>query len=246
MLQWRLSCDKLRNMLRIHGLNKLSLVDYPGLMSAIVFTGCCNFRCPFCHNSSLVLDPSSQPVLDVEEILSFLERRKGMLDGVVVTGGEPTIHDDLPQFIRSIKDLGYLVKLDTNGSRPDMVRRLVEAHLVDYIAMDIKNSLDRYGMTVGIPDFDTTPIRESVDYIRGCGVDYEFRTTVVTGLHYEENFHGICHLIAPCRRYFLQTFVPSQDTIAQGLSAPSRSDMEKYLELVRSYIGDACIRDSRD
>ena len=233
-------------MLRIHGLNKLSLVDYPGLMSAIVFTGCCDFRCPFCHNSSLVLDPGSQPVLDVDGILSFLQRRRGMLDGVVVTGGEPTIHDELPDFIASIKDLGYLVKLDTNGSRPQMVRRLVEAGLVDYIAMDIKNSLESYGRTIGIPGYDTSVIRESIEYIRSCGVDYEFRTTVVAELHYEENFHGICRLIAPCRRYFLQTFVPSQDTIAQGLSAPSRSDMEKYLELVRSYIGDACIRDSRD
>lgn len=231
-------------MMKIHGLNRLSLVDYPHHMAAIVFTGGCNFRCPFCHNSSLVLDPDSQPVISHEEVYSFLEKRKNMLDGLVITGGEPCLNSDLADFIRPVKKMGYLVKLDTNGSRPMMVKALVEEGLVDYIAMDIKNSLDAYAETNGIPGFSTDCILESIGYIKSCGVEYEFRTTVVKELHYEENFRKICTMIAPCSRYFLQTFVPSQDTISSGLSAPSSDSMKNYLKLVRTYIENAEIRDS--
>ena len=231
-------------MMKIHGLNRLSLVDYPHHMAAIVFTGGCNFRCPFCHNSSLVLDPDSQPVISHEEVYSFLEKRKNMLDGLVITGGEPCLNSDLADFIRPVKEMGYLVKLDTNGSRPEVVKALVGEGLVDYIAMDIKNSLDAYAETNGIPGFDTSGILESISYIKSCGVEYEFRTTVVKELHYEENFKKICMMIAPCSRYFLQTFVPSQDTISSGLSAPSVDSMKNYLKLVRTYIENAEIRDS--
>ena len=230
----------------IHGLNKLSLVDYPGYMAAIVFTGSCNFRCPFCQNSSLVLDPMSQPVLDNEELFAFLERRHGMLDGLVITGGEPTVHEDLPDFIARVKSLGYLVKLDTNGARPDMLRRIIAQGKTDYIAMDVKNCLSSYGETISVPGFDTAPIAESIDLIKHSGIDYEFRTTVVKGLHDAEKIASLCRMIAPCRRYFLQSFVPSQDTISQGLEAPGKDNMESYLELARTYIGNACIRDSRD
>ena len=228
----------------IHGLNRLSLVDYPGCMAAIVFTGSCNFRCPFCHNSSLVLDPLSQPVVDEDELFSFLRKRHGMLDGLVITGGEPTVHDDLPDFIARVKDLGYLVKLDTNGGRPEMLARVIAQGKVDYIAMDIKNCLERYGETIGRPGFDTAPIVESIAMIKGSGIDYEFRTTVVEGLHSALEMEKICHMIAPCRRYFLQSFAPSQDTISQGLSAPSKATMESHLKLVQNYIGNAQLRDS--
>lgn len=233
-------------MIKFHGLNKLSLVDYPEHMSAILFTGHCNFRCPFCHNSSLVLDPESQGVLDNEEILSFLRKRKNMLDGVVITGGEPTVHEDLLDFIKQVKELGYLVKLDTNGALPSRLGALIDSGCIDYIAMDIKNSLDAYPVTIGVSGFDTGVIETSVRMIKESGIDYEFRTTVVRELHYEENFEKICALIAPCSRYFLQTFVPSEDTIRKNLSAPDKDAMKNYLKLVRNYITDAYIRDSRD
>ena len=191
-------------MIKFHGLNKLSLVDYPEHMSAILFTGHCNFRCPFCHNSSLVLDPESQ------------------------------------------KELGYLVKLDTNGALPSRLGALIDSGCIDYIAMDIKNSLDAYPVTIGVSGFDTGVIETSVRMIKESGIDYEFRTTVVRELHYEENFEKICALIAPCSRYFLQSFVPSEDTIVKNLSAPDKDAMKNYLKLVRNYITDAYIRDSRD
>ena len=230
--------------MRIHGLNRLSLVDYPGKMAAIVFTGGCNFRCPFCHNSSLVLDPDSQPLVPEQEVLSYLEKRRNMLDGLVITGGEPTLEGGLIPFMRAVRQLGLLVKLDTNGYRPDVLESVLEEGLADYVAMDIKNSPDAYARTAGLPYVDMERIRRSIDLIRTSGVDYEFRTTVVRGLHYRENFEKICALIAPCRRYFLQTFVPSQDTISSGLSAPSADSMKNYLKLVRTYIENAEIRDS--
>lgn len=229
-----------------HGLNKLSLVDYPGLMSCILFTGGCNFRCPWCQNGPLVLAPWTQPTIDNGEILAFLEKRNGMLDGVVVTGGEPTLQKDLPDFIRKIKDIGLLVKLDTNGTNPGMLRSLVEGGLVDYVAMDIKNSLPGYARTAGLDFLDTSPIEESVAFLKEGRVDWEFRTTVVRGLHYERNFHEIGAWLAPCRRYFLQSFAPSEDTISKGWEAPSREEMEAYLEILRTYIGNVEIRDSRD
>ena len=234
------------SMIRIHGLNKLSLVDYPGKMSAIIFTGSCNFRCPFCHNSSLVLDPDSQPVISEEEVLGYLSKRRKLLDGVVVTGGEPTVHSQLPALIRKIRELGLLVKLDTNGSNPEMLSSLIDSRLVDYVAMDIKNSPDAYAETTGCPSLDLAPVLRSIEILKEGRVDYEFRTTVIKGLHYRENIEKICTLISPCRRYFLQTFVPSQDTIAQGLEAPDSDTMKTYLKLVRTYIGNAEIRDSKD
>ena len=169
-------------MIKFHGLNKLSLVDYPEHMSAILFTGYCNFRCPFCHNSSLVLDPESQGVLDNDEILSFLRKRKNMLDGVVITGGEPTVHEDLLDFIKQVKELGYLVKLDTNGALPSRLASLIDSGCIDYIAMDIKNSLDAYPVTIGVSGFDTGVIETSVRMIKESGIDYEFRTTVLSHL----------------------------------------------------------------
>ncbi len=232
--------------MRIHGLNRLSLVDYPGKMAAIVFTGGCNFRCPFCHNSSLVLDPDSQPLVPEQEVLSYLEKRRNMLDGLVITGGEPTLEGGLIPFMRAVRKLGLLVKLDTNGYRPDVLESVLEEGLADYVAMDIKNSPDAYARTAGLPYVDMERIRRSIDLIRTSGVDYEFRTTVVRGLHYRENFEKICALIAPCRRYFLQTFVPSQDTITEGWQAPDHDEMQSYVELIRTYIGTVQVRDSRD
>ncbi len=228
----------------IHGLNKLTLVDYPGLMAAIIFTGNCNFRCPFCHNASLVLNPDSQPVISEEEVLAFLEKRKGMLDGVVFSGGEPLINKDIEVFMRKVKALGYKIKLDTNGSFPEKLSSLISEGLVDYVAMDIKNDLESYGKTIGISGYDTAPIERSIALLKEGRVDYEFRTTVVKELHYGKNFENISALISPCRRYFLQTFVDSGDTIKKGLTAPTEDAMESYVKYLRTYISEVSVRDS--
>ena len=226
----------------IHGIQKMTLVDYPGKVGTILFTGSCDFRCPFCQNASLVLDPSSQPVLSDEEIFSYLEKRKGMIEGVVISGGEPTVHSDLLEYMKRIKDIGYSVKLDTNGYKPEVMRRAVEESIVDYIAMDIKNSLDKYSLTAGIA-VDTSRILESISYLMEGHVDYEFRTTVVKELHSEEDFENIGKMCAHSRRYFLQTFSDKGDTIERNLTPPSPEEMESYIAILRKYIENVSLRD---
>ena len=162
----------------IQGLQKMTLLDYPGRVACTVFLGGCDLRCPFCHNGGLVLGPMPAE-LDSEELLAFLRKRRGLLDGVCVTGGEPLLRPDLPELLSQIKELGYPVKLDTNGGRPAQLRALAEAGLVDYVAMDVKNSPGRYGETAGVPGLDLAPFRESVSFLLQGTVDYEFRTTVV-------------------------------------------------------------------
>ena len=227
----------------IHGIQKLTLVDYPGHPASILFSGNCNFRCPFCQNSPLVLYSDEEPVLDNDEIFSFLKKRKGMLEGVVVTGGEPTINRDLVPFLSSLKDLGYLVKLDTNGYRPDVLRQAVEKGVVDYVAMDIKTSLDEYPKLCGVENIDTSRIKESIDYLMTGVVDYEFRTTVVEPLHHEENFKKIGQITKGCRRYFLQSFVESGNILGKNCVPPSSGQLQNYLEILSSYIENVSIRD---
>ncbi len=226
----------------IHGLQKLTLVDYPGKCACILFTGACNFRCPFCQNGSLVLDPGGEPVIPDDEIFSFLSRRRRMLEGVVVTGGEPTINADLIPFLSRIKEIGYSVKLDTNGYLPSVLKAAVGSGYVDYVAMDIKTSLDEYSLLSGV-DTDTSRIKESIDFLLSGTVDYEFRTTVVDELHHRENFEKIGETIKGAKRYFLQSFVPSEDTISGGFTTPSVEKLENYKEILRSYIECVSIRD---
>ncbi len=226
----------------IHGLQKLTLVDYPGKCACILFTGACNFRCPFCQNGSLVLDPGGEPVISDDEIFSFLSRRRRMLEGVVVTGGEPTINADLIPFLSRIKEIGYSVKLDTNGYLPSVLKAAVGSGYVDYVAMDIKTSLDEYSLLSGV-DTDTSRIKESIDFLLSGTVDYEFRTTVVDELHHRENFEKIGETIKGAKRYFLQSFVPSEDTISGGFTTPSVEKLENYKEILRSYIECVSIRD---
>ena len=168
-----------RHAMYICGLQKLAMVDYPGKIAATVFTGGCNLRCPFCHNALLVTRLSETPEIPQSEVLDFLRSRKGLLDGVVLSGGEPLMQPDAADFLRSVRDLGFAVKLDTNGCYPDRLASLLEEGLVDYVAMDIKNCREKYGETVGIPNFDTAPVEESVRLLRSSGVEYEFRTTLV-------------------------------------------------------------------
>ena len=227
----------------IHGIQKLTLVDYPGHPAAILFTGDCNFRCPFCQNAPLVLSSSSEPLIADEEIFSFLTKRKGMLDGVVVTGGEPTLQRDLIPFLGRLKTLGYLVKLDTNGYRPDVLEKAMESGYVDYVAMDIKTSLDEYPVVAGIKNLDVSRIERSVELLKTGAVDYEFRTTVVEPLHHKENFEKIGELLKGCRRYYLQSFVDSGNIIGKNCYPPSQEQLKNYLKTVSNYIESVSIRD---
>ena len=217
----------------IQGLQKLTLLDYPEKVACTVFTAGCNFRCPFCHNASLVIDTYKNKEIPSEEFFDFLKKRQGILDGVCVTGGEPLIQHGIEDFLRRIKELGYAVKLDTNGSHPQLLARLWSLGLVDYAAMDIKNSPERYGETAGVPGLDLGPIRESVSWLLEGHVDYEFRTTVVRQFHDSASFRAIGPWISGARRYFLQAFIDRDTVLRPGLSAWSREEMEGFAALVR-------------
>lgn len=205
----------------INGFQKLTVLDYPGKVACIVFTPGCNFRCPFCHNASLVTHIDKEAYIDVSEVLSYLKKRQGLLDGVVITGGEPLLQDGIEEFIAQIKDLGYAVKLDTNGSFPEKLISVVEKGLVDYVAMDIKNSKEKYGMTIGAENFDINPIEKSVEFLKQGKVDYEFRTTVVKDFHTLEDIQDIVVWLKGAHKYFLQNFVDSGDLIKPDLEPVS-------------------------
>ncbi|MGN0448432.1 MAG: anaerobic ribonucleoside-triphosphate reductase activating protein [Acutalibacteraceae bacterium] len=213
----------------IAGLQKLTLLDYPEKTACTVFTYGCNFLCPFCHNATLVTEKAAN-LLTQEEILSFLEKRQGLLDAVCITGGEPTLHKDLPEFIKKIRDLGYLVKLDTNGSRPEILKDLLEKKLIDYVAMDIKNALSRYGETVGLKDFDIKPILNSIEILKKSGVTFEFRTTVTKELHSEKDIREILSLIGKEAPYYLQQFKAGESLIADGNSPWEESDIKSLVQ----------------
>ena len=231
----------------IHGLNKLTLLDYPEHMACLIFTGGCDFRCPFCQNRDLVLNPSSQPVIPEETFFSFLEKRKGVLEGVVISGGEPTLNIDLVPFVRRIKDAGYLVKLDTNGTDPGEVSELLSEGLLDYIAMDIKNRREKYAKTSGIPEDSPLlkKIEESVELIKNSGIDYEFRTTVIREYHTNEDLLAIGDWIAGAKAYYLQPFRDCDTLVGaeEGtLHAPEKEALESVLKPLQSRIDKVEIR----
>lgn len=230
--------------MRIHGLNKTTLLDYPGHVAATVFLGACNFRCPFCHNGGLVLKPEDEPEIPEEEVLSFLEKRKGILTGVCISGGEPTLEPQLGSFISRVKKLGYLVKLDTNGYRPEVIRELAEEGLLDYIAMDLKNSLEKYALTAGLKDgsLDTDKIEQSIDCIMSCGIPYEFRTTVVKELHTASDLAAAGRRISGAKAYFLQEYEETEQVIRPGFHACGRKEMEKLAEAVRPFVPSVALR----
>lgn len=227
----------------ISGLQKMTLLDYPGLVACTVFTGGCNFRCPFCHNAPLVLPERMSSDDRTEEVLSFLRKRQGLLDGVAITGGEPLLHADLPEFLRKIRDLGYKIKLDTNGSFPDRLRAVVEEGLVDRVAMDIKNAPLLYGKTIGISGFDIEPVECSKNFLLEGRVAYEFRTTVVYGLHTEESLCAAARWIEGAPEYYLQQYKDSGDLISPyGLEAFTDEEMHGLLQKVREIIPTAQLR----
>ncbi len=227
---------------RICGLNKTTLLDYPGHVAATVFLGGCNFRCPFCQNGDLVLKPEGQPAIEKEAVMAFLRKRKGVLTGVCITGGEPTIERGLEELIEEIKDIGYLLKLDTNGYCPEVIRKLTEKGLVDYIAMDIKNDLKKYGETVGIQGIDAGRIMDSIRWIINGKTDYEFRTTVVKELHGREDMSAIGKAIKGAKAYFLQGYQESGGVIAPGFHAYGKEEMEELAEWVRPFVPNVQLR----
>lgn len=227
--------------MKIKGLQKLTLLDYPEKMACTVFLAGCNFRCPFCHNASLVTNIDGDYISE-EEFFSFLNKRKGILNGVCITGGEPTLYPDLEDFIRRIKEMGYLVKLDTNGYNPDILIDLVNKGLIDYVAMDIKNSKEKYAVTAGLPSLDITRIEKSVQFLLSGAIPYEFRTTVVKELHNEEDMKSISHWIANADRYFLQSFQDSGDLIENGYSGYDKDYMQYLLNITKEGLTKANLR----
>lgn len=228
--------------MKIQGLQKLTLLDYPEKVACTIFTAGCNFRCPFCHNASLVTHVDGENDIPEEEVWRFLKKRQGVLDGVCVTGGEPLLQPDVEEFIQKIKELGFLVKLDTNGSNFETMRRLVEAKAVDYVAMDIKNSPDKYGETAGIQDYGLNNILQSVDYLMSGKVPYEFRTTVVREFHKREDFAAIGRWLRGADKYYLQGFVDSGDLVQPGLHGYTKDIMEQALEIIKVNIPNAKLR----
>ncbi|MBR3988547.1 MAG: anaerobic ribonucleoside-triphosphate reductase activating protein [Clostridia bacterium] len=218
--------------MKIEALQKLTLLDYPGKMAATVFTYGCNLRCPFCHNALLVTEESAGGI-STEEVLSFLSKRKGMLEGVCVTGGEPLLQPDIEDFLRAIKEMGFSLKLDTNGTLPKKLKDVVSKGLVDYVAMDIKNCRDKYALTSGKTCMDLTAVDESIKFLLSGEVEAEFRTTVVKNLHTEEDLLKITDWISGCDRYFLQQFVDSGNLIDNSLSGYSDSELTAIYKQVK-------------
>ncbi|MCC8104144.1 MAG: anaerobic ribonucleoside-triphosphate reductase activating protein [Clostridiales bacterium] len=249
--------------MNIKGLQKLTLLDYPGKVACTVFLGGCDFCCPFCHNSELIGDPCRDRFpakaadrigdatpshealpesIPAADLFSFLKKRRGLLDGVAITGGEPTLHRDLPDFLAQIHELGFSVKLDTNGNHPDILASLLKMGLVDYVAMDIKNAPSRYSETIGTSSFDLSNVRRSVSLLMNGTTDYEFRTTVVAEFHDDTVFPEIGQWIQGAKRYFLQCFVDRDTVLEAGLHAPSEEELHRYAQLVQPYVQSVALR----
>lgn len=230
--------------MKISGIQKLTLLDYPGTVACTLFTAGCNFRCPFCHNAMLVLPEQIEDAsLNEDEILGFLKKRQGVLDGVAITGGEPLLHRELPELLGKIKALGYKIKLDTNGSNPELLRGIIENRLVDRVAMDIKNAPEAYGTTVGVAGLDIAPIERSKDMLLRGDIDYEFRTTVVKGIHTEDSLIGAAKWIEGAKEYYLQQFKDSGNLILpDGLAAYDEKEMHALADAVREYVPAVQVR----
>ena len=227
--------------MKIQGLQKMTLLDYPGRVACTVFLGGCDFRCPFCHNFQLAEGPMPTMMED-DEFFAFLEKRRGLLDGVAITGGEPCLRQDLPAFLGRIHDVGFAVKLDTNGYHPRMLERVLGEGLVDYVAMDVKNSPRKYAATVGLAQFDLAPISESIGLLMESGIAYEFRTTVVRELHGTQDFEEIGAWIAGAQRYFLQAFTSGDAVPDQTLSAPDSDMLREFRDASARFVEHVEIR----
>ena len=231
----------------ICGLQKMTLLDFPGKIACTVFLGGCNFRCPFCHNSELFMG-KPEKLMEDEEFFKFLSTRKGLLDGVCVSGGEPTLYKDLPEFMGRIKEMGFLTKLDTNGYRPEAVKELVAKNLVDYIAMDVKNSPDLYARTVGLEKLDLAAIEESLRFLIDGNVDYELRTTLVSQLHNEDSIQDMGEWLGALvpgkkpKKLFLQSFVDRDTVLFAGFSAPENETTQQFAKILEPFVEGVTIR----
>lgn len=231
----------------IAGLQKLTLLDFPGKVACTVFLQGCNFRCPFCHNADL-LPHEGETVMETEEFFRFLDKKKGLLDGVAITGGEPTGQPRLIDLIRGIRQRGFLVKLDTNGTRPDVLKALVQENLVDYVAMDVKNSPSRYAETVGLPRLNLEKMEESLRFLISGEIDYELRTTLVSQLHRPEDIEEMGQWLAALvpgkkpKQLYLQRFVDRDSVVFSGLSAPAEEDLAHFARILTPYVDKVCIR----
>jgi pyruvate formate lyase activating enzyme len=218
--------------MKISGLQKVTLLDYPGSVACTIFTPGCNFRCPFCHNSPLVTDVGHAGNIPLDEFFALLDKRKGLLDGVCITGGEPTLQEGLAEFIAEIRKRGFKVKLDTNGYDPAKLKSLIDQGLLDYVAMDIKNSKEKYPLTTGVKNLDFSKIEQSIALLKEDKVEYEFRTTAVAEFHTGEDFKGIAQMIKGCHKYFIQNFKDSGAVIQGGLHGFDRGTLEGFQRIV--------------
>ena len=229
--------------MRIVGLMKTTLLDYPGKVASTIFTGGCNFRCPYCHNGDLVLNHTTMEPYSEEEIFSHLNKRKNTLNGVCITGGEPTLQTELPDFIRKVKSLNLLIKLDTNGTNPAMLRSLLDEGLLDYVAMDIKHCKSKYNDVACMNPLDIQSIEESVDILKNCNIDYEFRTTVTRELHKMEDFEEIGKWIEGSKAYYLQPYKESEQVISKIFSTYTASEFDEIVNILNNYnIGNIKVR----
>lgn len=229
--------------MKIGGLQKLTLLDFPGKVACTVFTVGCNFKCPFCHNAALVTHCANTPTMPIEELFAFLKKRQGILDGVAITGGEPTLMSGLYDFIGEIKDMGFLVKLDTNGTSPELLDRLINNKMIDYAAMDIKNSLEKYAMTSGLlENYDLSKIKESASILMQGKIDFEFRTTLVAPYHTEEDMESIGRWLLGDEKFYLQNFVDSGDLVGTGVRGVSYDYATRLLSKLQPFIKNAQLR----
>ena len=233
--------------MKLYGLQKMTLLDFPGRVACTVFLGGCDFRCPWCHNYELAVG-SAEPVMEEEEFFAFLKKREGLLEGVAVTGGEPCLSRELPAFLRKIREMGFLTKLDTNGAHPELLEQILREGLADYVAMDIKNSPGKYLLTAGLAGSETQQetllgrVRRSIRLIMELAPDYEFRTTVISQFHEEQDFAEIGEMIRGARRYFLQSFTDRDTVPYGGLSAPEKEVLLRYVSQVRRFVPDVQTR----
>lgn len=233
--------------MKISGLQKMTLLDYPGKVACTVFLGGCNFRCSFCHNSELLGQDAPQFMTD-EEFFAFLHKRQGLLEAVCISGGEPTLQPNLSEFIGKIKELNFLVKLDTNGYKPNVLRQLLQAGLLDYVAMDVKNDLEHYPLTCGLSSMDINAIQESLSLLLQGKIEYELRTTVAEQLHNAGSFRGIAAMLQrlspehKCKKYFLQPFVDRETVIYSNFTAPSEEQLLEYKKILEQASETVAIR----
>ena len=228
--------------MNVCGFEKFSMVDYDGKIACTVFTGGCNFRCPFCHNGSLVIGDVKSQEIPIQEVFDYLGKRKGLVDAVCVTGGEATLQHGLAEFYAKVREMGYMTKLDTNGLRPDVLKDLLDKNLLDYVAMDIKNSKAKYALTTGVKDVDLAKISESVEMLKHSKIDYEFRTTIIKEFHTEDDMREIAEWIKGAKRYFIQHYNDTEGCISHGFTDFTKQEAEGFALLFKDKVQQVGIR----